>query len=54
MEYEEEDCNHNFYRKVFVGPEALRGGFKSSPMLRGVDRDVVKEGIRNIEILIDR
>ena len=54
MEYEEEDSNHNFYRKVFVGPDSLKGGFKSSPMLRGVDYHVVTEGMQSIENLIDR
>ena len=53
MEYEDESIL-NFAGKVFIGTDALKGGFKSNPMLRGVDQRLVQRGIDEIEDLIDR
>ena len=53
MEYEEESIL-NFAGKVFIGADALRGGFASNPMLKGVDQILVQNGIKEIDNLIER
>lgn len=53
MEYEEQNVL-NFPGKLFVGPDALKGGFKSNPMLRGVDVQKVSAAMRDIEEQIER
>lgn len=53
MEYEEQSVL-NFPGKLFVGPDALKGGFKSNPMLRGVDQKKVYAAMLDIDDQIER
>ena len=53
MEYEESSVL-NFAGKVFVGYDALKGGYASNPMLKGVDRLLVENGIYEIDGLIEK
>ena len=53
MEYEESSVL-NFAGKVFVGSDALKGGYASNPMLKGVDRLLVENGIYEIDGLINK